>query len=469
MEALLKKIQLRLQGQETSPQLECWLQDAVLAEELDGHLTLICPNVFSKQWLQGKYKGSLEWAIREETGKEVALNFRVLEHPSGVQCSNNDLTSPPRTTTQETSSTTGAITTDEVVQKEKQETANSASSPSRKTRYSLSGFVVGPCNRFAWSAVHEVCKQIDNHYNPLLLLASTGLGKTHLGLAIQDRLRKQDSCQRVLYGTAEGYFSEMIQHMKNQSIFSFKHKYRKDCDTLILDDIQFVLGKKALQSDLCHTLDTLLHHEKRVVLLGNLPSDDIDKLHENFRSRIFSGLVISMERPDYETRIAMLRQFARSAKVSLPEETFEVLARVVPSHVRDLEGAFHRAIALQTFLSQPLDPQTLEMHLRDLPGSHFGSLTLERIATHVARYYELPSEALASRSRHKKVLYPRQVAMYLSRKHTHESLEAIGKQYNRDHSSVLYAIKSLETKTARSPLLLRELRFLEERLLEKHG
>ncbi len=465
MEALLNKIKFRLHNQETSPQLECWLQDVILSRECDGHLTLICPNVFSKQWLEARYKAPLEGAIREETGEAVRLGFRVEENPPVPERHEDNPSSIPAPTQEAVHDTTG------IVAAAKPQKVNGSQrpvpSPLRKDRYSLSNFVIGSSNRFAWSAAKEVCKQNHGHYNPFLLLGSTGLGKTHLGQAIHQDLRKRDPQQRVLYTTAEGYFSEMIQHMKSNTVFSFKDKYRKNCDTLILDDIQFVVGKKALQSDLCHTLDTLLNQDKRIVLMGNLDSGDTDKLHENLRSRIYAGLVVSMERPDYETRVTILHQLCRSAGLSFPEGTMEMLARIVRSHVRDIEGAFRRAVALQALLRHSMDPDTLETHFRDLPGGIRGIPTLEKIGNHVAQYYGLSSEVLSSRSRQTKVLYPRQVAMYLSRKHTPESLESIGKHYNRDHSSVLYAMKSLEKKTARSQRLLRELRFLEERLLDK--
>lgn len=473
METLLQKIQQRIQFQNNSPQLECWLQDVGLAQGFEGHLTLICPNIFSKRWLEEKYRDPLEKMIQEETGKALSLDFRVEEGITPLQAMDDavpppsDSPSSPRFPSSQHPISTpsgeeGNIALDE------NPTALAATSPAGlNMQYAFSEFIVGPSNRFAWSAAQEICKAFRRYYNPLLITASTGLGKTHLAHAIGCSLLQQDPNPRVIYCTAESFFTEMIRHMKSRTIMTFKEKYRQTCDTLILDDIQFTLGKDALQSELCHTLDILLDREKRIILLGNFPTPNMEGFLENLRSRICSGLLVKMERPDYETRLSILHRLSLSVGIDFPEGTLEALARMVRSHVRDLQGAFRRLVALHSLMNHPVDPETLESQFDDLPFSNRGPLTLIKIKEHVARYFGLSSEELSSRSRHKRVLYPRQIAMYLSRKHTIESLATIGNLYKRDHSSVLYALRSLKKKQARTPRLQREIRFIEEKLLEK--
>ena len=468
MQALLQKIQQRIQTHDHSPQLECWLQDVGLAEDREGQLALICPNVFSKRWLEERYKGPLERVIREETGRQVALSFRVSDPCPGGELRGGlgeaNLADPfalgfqpPRTLPQQEEQDGSA----------RDGTSEPSPSPGRNPQFSFSNFVVGPPNRFAWSAAQELCKGAWSHYNPLLVLASTGLGKTHLAGAIAHLLASQDPKLHVVCCTAEGFFNEMILHLKNRSIPVFKDKYRKHCDAFILDGIQFILGKTALQSELCHTLDDLLHHEKRVILAGDLPTRDAKGLSDNLRSRMFSGLVVSIDKPDYEMRLEILTRFTRNAGVAFPEGTLETLARLIRSEVRDLEGAFKRLLAWHSLLPDPVGPETIEAHFMDLARGSPKPLSLDDIRKHVAQYFRLSPEDLSSRTRQNKVLYPRQVCMYLSRKHTHPSLEAIGSLYKRDHSSVLYALRSLERKAARSPRIGRELQFIEDRLLER--
>ncbi len=463
MEALLQKIQQRIHHQETSPQLECWLQDVGLSMDPHGDLILLCPNSFSMDWIKENYTDPLCRVIEEEVGRKVALSFQVNERKTDLQGQSDATVIPtaalPTTATASLSPVPPVMPAD---------TTCSTPLPELNRKYRFSEFVVGPSNRFAWSAAQEILSRFVSHYNPFLLLAPTGLGKTHLGQAMGHSMIEQDPTKIIRYCTAEGFFTEMIQHINKKTIFRFKEYYRTSCDVLILDDIQFVLGKKALQSELVYTLDSLLNQDKQVIILGNLPSPHTAELDENLASRLFSGLSLSVERPDYETRLAILHHFASLSPILFSEENLETLARLNRSNVRNLEGAFKRLLALQSLSTDPIDAQTLETHLENLPvGPAQRSLTLNTIRQHVAGCFGLDPHDLSSRSRHKKVLLPRQVAMYLSRKHTFESLEAIGSLYNRDHSSVIHAVKSLKKKTSCNTRLLNQVRFVEEKLLEK--
>jgi len=415
------------------------------------------------RWLQERYTAPLARAFQLQTGRPVELNFRV-RHPGTDGETHRDPPPPDLT-----DGCTAERPAPQAVIPQSAPAIPATSPPPTSPEgpcFRLSNFVVGASNRFAWSAAQEVCKDFYRHYNPFLLLADTGLGKTHLGEAIAHRLRRKHGEGRVVFCTAERLFSDLIQHMKSRSVHRFKERYRDACEALVLDDIQFVLGKRALQDELCYTLDTLLNRGRQVVLLGNLPSRECADLSESLRSRFFSGLCVSIDPPDHATRVEILQRLSERSGISLPRETLETVARQVRSNVRDLEGALNRIVAAHRLFRRPLDPQTVERHLQPYLQNSPGTVTIVRIQEHVARFFGLPPEALASRSRQKKVLYPRQIGMYLSRKHTHESLEAIGALYRRDHSSVVYAIRSLEKKIAQTPRLAREVLFIEEKLLE---
>jgi chromosomal replication initiator protein len=458
MESLLFKVRERIRSLENARHLEYWLQDVEVAEESPGDLTLKCPNAFSVQWLSGRHGEALSDLFNKEAGRDVHLTFQVdrppassnsSDEPGAAASSGRPSSLPPQghAETGETSVSAEPFT-------------------GWNPRFRFSTFVTGPSNRFAWSAANEVARQCRSEYNPLLIHSSTGLGKTHLGQAIGQRLFEGDRNLRILWRTAESFFAEMIRHIRDKDVPAFKKKYRDACDVLILDDIQFLKGKTALQAELCHTLDILLNRGKRVVLLGNLPARGKNGLEEGLESRIFSGLTTTMEAPEYETRLAIISQFAKSSGVSVPEETLAVVARRVRSHVRDLEGAFKRLVAMRSLSHQELDPETVDRLFRTAPYDSGRPLDRKTIQDHVGRYFAVDPALLASRSRKRNVLYPRQIGMYLTRKHTHESLESIGHLYGRDHASVLHAIRSLEEKMGANARVAREVQFIENKLLE---
>lgn len=457
MESLLLKVRDRIHNLETSRHLECWLQDVVLAENAPGDLTLKCPNAFSVQWLSGRHGEALCRLFREEAGRDVQLTFQVDRSFTSLAAPD-----PAGATT----STSGVQHAKPVAGRTAETQTPAAPFPGCNPRFRFSTFVTGPSNGLAWSAANEVSRRCRGEYNPLLIHASTGLGKTHLGQAIGCALFEGNRNLRILWRTAECFLGEMIRHIRDKDIPSFKTKYREACDVLILDDIQFLKGKNALQSELCSTLDILLNRGKQVVLLGNLPPRGRNGLDENLDSRIFSGLAVAMEPPAYETRLAIMRQLARCSEIPIAEETLAVVARRVCSHVRDLEGAFKRLTALQSLSHEPVDPETLTSLFGHPATIHRKPTDCRTILVHVAKCFGLDPEALCSRSRKRTVHYPRQIGMYLSRKHTHESLESIGHIYNRDHASVLHALRSLQEKMRSSTRIAREVQFIEDRLLE---
>jgi len=270
---------------------------------------------------------------------------------------------------------------------------------------------------------------------------------------------------RMARTTAQDTPQLQVDLLKEEAVSD--DSYGTTCDVLILDDIQFVKGKPALQAELCHTLDILLNRGKQVVILGNLPARGKNGLDENLESRIFSGLAVTMEPPEYETRLAIMSHLARSCGFPVSEEALAIVARCVCSHVRDLEGAFNRLMALQSIGREPMDSETVARHFSDPATVSRKPTDSKTIRDHVAKYFALQPDALASRSRKREVHYPRQIGMYLSRKHTHASLESIGRLYNRGHPSVLNALRSLEKKMGSSARVSREVRFIEEKLLEK--
>ena len=462
MQGLLRRVQQRIQELDGSRHLECWFDEVDLEKDDVGNLVLECANAFSLRRLSECHRDTLRTVFQQELGREVSLSFRLSKGTPPARPRREEPTAPPPDHEPPVSQGPSGEAREET-----RPPPAPLPFPDWNPRYSFSTFIHGPSNGLAWSAANEVCRRFSPQYNPLLIHAPTGLGKTHLGQAIGLRLCQQDRGLRVLFRSAEGFFSEMIQHMRNKTILSFKERYRTSCDLLILDDIQFLRGKEALQTELCYTLDTLLTRGKRVVLIGNLPGRGKNGFDENLESRVYSGLAVSMEPPDYETRLSILTQLARTHGAGVEKEILCGIARCISSHVRDLEGAFARIVAMQALSSVPIRPDTVEELLGTLCQRDGRSLTLEHVQRHVARYFGLMPDDLLSRSRKRNVLLPRQISMLLARKHTHESLEVIGRAHGRDHSSVIYSIRSLKRKMSHSPRIAREVRFVEEKLIEQ--
>ncbi|MEW6441507.1 MAG: chromosomal replication initiator protein DnaA [bacterium] len=471
MDSLWERIRRRL-GVRFPPAVDCWLQDVGLVQDPMGNLVLLCSNSFSRNWLKEKYRDLLAELLRQEMGRDVPLAFELAENQSAraelwperlAEVCSNHSEAPG------TSSSGGCP-----AERDPAMTAEPIAAPAVpffgwNGRFRFETFVVGDSNRFAWSAGHELCRQFRREYNPLLIQGGTGVGKTHLGQAIGYLLHAQDPSRRVRYCTSEEFFTDMIHHIKSKSILEFKEKYRKQSDVLILDDVQFASKKNGLQAELTYTLDSLLNAEKQIVLLGDLTGEAQAHLQESLRSRIFSGLTVSIQAPDHATRVAILRQFALTCPIPVCDATLEALADRVRSNVRDLESAFKRMVALHLFSNEPIGPASVAESFRGLPQSRRTPLSVRAILERVARHYEIATEAMTSRSRQRKVLYPRQIAMYLSRKHTCESLEDVGAHFNKDHSTVVYAVKSLEKKLLVSPRLRREVEFIERKVLEQAG
>jgi chromosomal replication initiator protein len=334
-------------------------------------------------------------------------------------------------------------------------------------KYQFSNFVVGECNRFAWTAAREVCLRFQTAYNPLYLHSQTGLGKTHLGQAMGHLYAQKNLYFKIRWCTAESFSSEMIYHLKNKTLSAFKHKYRQDCNILFLDDVHFLRGKKWIQTELCYTLDVLLNEGKQIVLMGRVIPNDLDGFQEELTSRMFSGLTAKIHPPEKETRIAILKLHAANMGVPVPDTVLVTIADTIHNHIRNLTGAFTRILAMSSLLNRPIDQELAEEVLRDFQERRSDNFTLDVICHHVARYFHLEPNLLGARSRKQKIYYCRQIAMYLSRKYTHDSLQSIGRLYNRDHASVFHAIQTLENKMKSSSRIRREVDFIEEKLLQK--
>ncbi|MBQ6527814.1 MAG: chromosomal replication initiator protein DnaA [Clostridia bacterium] len=330
-------------------------------------------------------------------------------------------------------------TEEEIVESEKPE-ADIPGVIQLNPRYTFDTFVVGSANRFAHAAAVAVAENPAEAYNPLFIHGGVGLGKTHLMHAIGHYVQQQYPEKRLLYVTSETFINELISAIQQGRNTQFRNRFR-NVDILMVDDIQFIAGKDSTQEEFFHTFNDLFEHGKQIILTSDKPPQDIAKLEERLRSRFAWGLIADIQRPDVETRTAILRAKAISEGVKVPDEVLALIADHVNSNIRELEGSFNKLVAYSMLVSEPITMDLARVALRDiLSGEKRRQITAGMIMQVVCEYFSLTMEDLTSATRKREITVPRQIAMYLTRDLTAMSLPQIGTAFgNRDHTTVLHA------------------------------
>ncbi|MBQ1781596.1 MAG: chromosomal replication initiator protein DnaA [Methanobrevibacter sp.] len=305
-------------------------------------------------------------------------------------------------------------------------------------------FVVGNSNRFATAAAQAVANNPGNVYNPLFIYGNSGLGKTHLMYAIGNAILETRPNAKVKYVTSETFTNEIINAIQNHTVKDFQEKYRT-IDCLIIDDIQFLENKERTQEEFFHTFNALKESNKQIVISSDRHPQSMDKLEERLRSRFVNGLTVDIQPPDLETRIAIIRKKAEIEKIDMPNEVIQTIAVSIDNNIRMIEGAFNRIVAYASIMHLPIDMKVTETVLKDFATHSIQNITIEKIISHICKYYNLQNDDLIGKKRPKNIALPRQIAMYLSRRLTDASLPKIGSSFGgRDHTTVIHAYEKIE-------------------------
>lgn len=422
-----------------------WISPISLLEENGDTLLLGCPNKFSLNWVLENYRGILEEKLSQISEGRCKLNLKV-DTPG-----RRPLSGGP-----------GDGGTQQLV------LPNLPVSPRRGWRplnhgFTFERFVVGRCNEFAYSASRAFAHGDSLAYNPLLILANTGLGKSHLSQAVGHAMLESNPGMRVYYITAEDFVNEMISSLKNNSIHEFKDKYRRSCDVLLLEGVHFLSGKEKMQMELGYTLDALANAHKKIIFTSSLLPKDIPNLTNELASRLTSGLITTLERPEYETRLKILENKAAEEKLPVSEEILHFLAEKLTGDIRQMESALRCLMAKSELLKVKMDMDLAREVLRCIVPEQ-GAAGLEDIRSLVCRYFKLDPSVLESKSRKALHTYPRNVYVYLCRQHTAVTVEEIGKSINRNHSTVLYACEVMEQKMKADVKVKNQVDFLSKKL-----
>ena len=325
------------------------------------------------------------------------------------------------------------------------ETTRKENKPHLNPKYTFDRFVVGSGNRFAHAAALAVAENPAEAYNPLFIYGGVGLGKTHLMQAIGHFALQKDPGIQILYMTSETFTNELISAIQQKKTFEFRERIRR-VDILMVDDIQFIAGRESTQQEFFNTFNELHNAGKQIILTSDKAPKEIQRLEERLCSRFEWGLVADIQRPDVDTRVAILRDKAQRENIEAPDEVLQLIAGKIDNNVRELEGGLTRLVAYSTLVGEPITTELCETALREIfDQRQHKQITAELIMRTVSDYYGLSLSEMTGTTRKREITVPRQIAMYLAREMTGMSLPQIGNIFGgRDHTTVLHSCKTVE-------------------------
>ena len=414
-----------------------WLKPLVVHKVENHVVTILVPSKeMGLAYVSKKYTLPLKVAIAEVTGEDCEIEF---------------------------------ILPEDIKRTEKSETAITAfSAAGLNPKYTFNTFVVGSNNQFAHAASLAVAESPGEIYNPLFLYGGVGLGKTHLMHSIAHFIIVHNPNAKILYVTSEEFTNEVIEAIRNSSnsaLTKFRDKYR-NIDVRLIDDVQFIIGKESTQEEFFHTFNSLHSAGKQIILSSDRPPKDMDILEERIRSRFEWGLMADIQRPNYETRMAILRKKQEMEGYDVGNDVIEYIAQNVKSNIRELEGSMNKVIALANLEKREINLALAEQALADIISPNEKKvITPDYIINVVAEHFSITPEDIKGTKRSSKIAYPRQICMYLCNEMTSVNLEGIGQiMGGKDHSTIIYGCKKIESEIANSETAKNTIEILKKKI-----
>jgi chromosomal replication initiator protein len=428
---------LKYLHQKVSPDsYDNWLKGTVFVGMDGDTLFVSTPDRETRTWLETEYSGLIKSGIREMSLPVRHVSFEN-QPPAGL--TNQSLSA---------------------VESSDQESRVAALNP----KFTFQSFVVGACNQFAAAAAKSVAEHPSRSYNPLFLYGGVGMGKTHLMHAIGRELTDRYGSMRIIYTSSERFMNEMIACIRTERMQQFHQRYRA-ADVLLIDDIQLLGNKERTQEEFFHTFNELHDHQKQIVISSDSPPKDIPGLLDRLRSRFEWGLMADIQPPDLETKMAILDKKAEAERVKLPDDVRTFMASKTKSNVRELEGALVKLIAYSSLTGTPIHLQMAQQVLKHIVHVQDRKISIDTIQKAVAERFEIKQSALKEKSNTKKVVFPRQVAMYLVKELTDASLPEIGRAFGgKHHTTVIHSINKIEAQRHTDPDLNRIIQGLMDSL-----
>ncbi len=333
-------------------------------------------------------------------------------------------------------------------------------------KYTFENFVVGPSNQLAYAASVAVSENPAKAYNPLFIYGGVGLGKTHLLHAIGNSIKDSHPNKRVVYISSEEFTNELINSIQHKQMSQFRNKYR-NLDCLLIDDIQFISKKERTEEEFFHTFNALYENQKQIVITSDKPPGEIKDIESRLKSRFSWGLIVDIQPPELETRIAIIQKKAELFNLKLSPEIVEFIAQNISSNVREIEGALIKISAFKSIMRRPITLSLVKSTLQDIVMRKEKMLTAENIQKTVARHFGITVEELKSSKRNREILIPREVAMYLTRKITKNSLPEIKAKFGvKSHATIINACKKIEKELEKNPELREKIKVIEKEITD---
>jgi chromosomal replication initiator protein len=399
-----------------------WFGELTCAGLGPSGLELIAPTAYVRNWLVKHHMTLVTGAARSILGPDATVHIRAAKRPAEAQ---------PRRSRPEPDPAQGTLD-------------GALDASPFPDRYTFEAFVPGPSNKFAHAAALAVAEAPPSKaYNPVFIYGGVGLGKTHLLFAIANLMWRLNPRTRVRYVTSESFMTEFIKAVRERRGYQFQRQHR-DVDVLLLDDVQFLARAEETQTEFFHTFNHLHQHERQIVIASDRPPQELGGIEERLRSRFRSGLVVDVQPPDLETRIAILQLKTIRDRIDAPDEVLHYIASKFDSNIRELEGALLRVAAFASLSREPMSLGLAERALEDLIPESGQEIRPQTILEETASYFGLEPADLVSKSRSRPLTTARHIAMYLLREQTGLSLIKIGEWFERDHTTVLHGIKKIE-------------------------
>ncbi len=413
-----------------------WFSDLLCTEESDSKLVLQAASEFNAIWIENNFIDVIAQQARSFSGSQIDVV---------IEAAGSELVKPRAERSSNERRNRVAPASDGVREEPQTKESQSVRRCLLNPGNTFDNFVVGSGNQLAHAASIAVANAPGRAYNPLFVYGETGLGKTHLMHAVAHQMLANSPSARIAYVSTEKFTNEFIHAIRENKLAKFRKFYR-NVDALLVDDIHFLSGKESTQEEFFHTFNDLFESGRQIFLASDRPANEIERLENRLVSRFQWGLVTDVQAPDFETRVAILRKKASAMQIELDTEIMDFLAERVSRNVRRMEGALTRIAGYDALIDRKVDLDSVERLLGDLLQQEAASkVTVEQIQKKVAEYYQVRMSELVGRRRLSAIVFPRQVAMYISRTLTSDPLKTIGDAFGgRDHGTVIYACKQVE-------------------------
>ena len=416
-----------------------WIKPIYFESLIDTSLTLSVPTRFLRDWIIKNYASVIKKAYMDQGHSIDKLAILVKE--------NNDRIIPG----------TEVIYEDK---DEEEDTYYDDISAPLDPKFTFDNFIVGKPNELAYAAAQRVAQSEVVSFNPLFLYGGVGLGKTHLMHAVAWNIKKRNPKKNVVYLTAEKFMYQFIKALRFKNIMSFKEQFRS-VDVLMIDDVQFIIGKDNTQEEFFHTFNTLIDKKRQIIISADKSPADLDGLEDRLKSRLGWGLVADIHPLTYELRLGILQAKAEQKSLKLKQEVIEFLANKITNNVREMEGALNRLAVHASIQDSEISVDLVKDVLKDLLRTNSRKITIDEIQKKVVEHYNIKLSDMHSPRRSRSVARPRQVAMYLAKSITTRSLPEIGRKFGgRDHTTVIHAIKTIEEIMVNDPNLAEDIELL---------